>query len=377
MANPYTEGNPYIIRKRQNTTGPQLVNLGLKLYTIKNAAGGKETRLKIGDTKPGEALKIPEQTVETEGLDSFDFGKGGEQADIPADAALIEPAETGVIPGAVDLYEFGGGIESGAGLDGQIGTEGLDAFDFGGGIESGLGFGEQIGAASEVGGGIESGYGFAGQIGAETGAEAGGATIGSALGTVGSAASTAMPYIAAARIGMPILGKAMKGLPGHENSSSVMGQMAALTQKDYMRPMERLTELALTDGKPLPKWTGIFNPAGHLMKYACIIVSACTSRDSYEVNVARQFRDKHMDEVTLTGYYALCVFVVPFINKSPMFRRIVKRVIVDRLVDYGEWRMGMRPEMRYGTSRFVKRAFLGLCRHVGYGVDTILQGQEV
>jgi hypothetical protein len=382
MANPYSDGNPYITRKAPNTSGQQLANLGMKLYTLKNAAGGKETRWKIGGSKAGEPLEIPDPTTETSNL----FGKGGEQAVSPAaeEASLsafdfsgggVESAfgeQIGTETGAaaydgLSAFDLGGGIESGYGFEEQIGA----ASEAGGGIESGLGFADQIGAASEYGGGIEAGYGFAGEIGAETG----GATLSSALGTVGSAASTAMPYIALARVGMPIVGRAMKSLPGHENET-VLGQMADLTQKDYMRPMERLTELAFTGGKALPKWTGIFNPGGYLLK-RCIIVSACTSRDSYEVNVARKFRDRYMDEETLTGYYALCVFIVPFIHKHRLFKRIVKSALVDRLVDYGEWRMEMKPAMRFSTSRFVKRTFLGLCRHVGRGVDTVLEGQEV
>jgi len=105
----------------------------------------------------------------------------------------------------------------------------------------------------------------------------------------------------------------------------------------------------------------------------CIIISACTSKDSYEVNIARQFRDKYMDEKTLTGYYALCVFVVPFIKRYPLVRRIVKKALVDRLVDYGEWRLGIKPDMKYSTSGVAKKLFLGLCRHVGRGVNTVLE----
>ena len=105
----------------------------------------------------------------------------------------------------------------------------------------------------------------------------------------------------------------------------------------------------------------------------CIIISACTSKDSYEVNIARQFRDKYMDEETLTGYYALCVFVVPFIKRYPLVRRIVKKALVDRLVDYGEWRLGIKPDMKYSTSGVAKKLFLGLCRHVGRGVNTVLE----
>jgi hypothetical protein len=370
MANPYSDGNPYITRKAPNTSGQQLANLGMKLYTLKNAAGGKETRWKIGGSKAGEPLEIPDPTTETSNL----FGKGGEQASAPGAAqegfvpeGELIAKEAGNELSAFDLGDSGSladvTADSMSGVN-PMGTDGLSAFELGN-------VAGDSGALADV-----TAESLAGTDIVGSGAtEAGGATLSSALGTVGSAVSTAMPYIALARVGMPIVGRAMKSLPGHENET-VLGQMADLTQKDYMRPMERLTELAFTGGKALPKWTGIFNPGGYLLK-RCIIVSACTSRDSYEVNIARKFRDRYMDEETLTGYYSLCVFIVPFIHKHRLFKRIVKRVIVDRLVDYGEWCMEMKPAMRFATSRFVKRAFLGLCRHVGRGVDTILAGQEV
>jgi len=115
----------------------------------------------------------------------------------------------------------------------------------------------------------------------------------------------------------------------------------------------------------------------HFVRKGCIIISACTAPDSYEVNITRRFRDKYMDEETLTGYYALCVFVVPFIHKYPLFKRIVKKALVDRLVDYGEWKLGIKAGRKYLTSGAVKKVFLGLCRHIGQGVDTVLAGQEV
>ena len=37
----------------------------------------------------------------------------------------------------------------------------------------------------------------------------------------------------------------------------------------------------------------------------CIIISACTSKDSYGVEIAREFRDKYMSEYHLGGYLSL------------------------------------------------------------------------
>jgi hypothetical protein len=105
----------------------------------------------------------------------------------------------------------------------------------------------------------------------------------------------------------------------------------------------------------------------------CIIISACTSPDSYEVKIARKYRDRYMSLAELTGYYALCPYVVLHIHKHPLVKRIVKKVLVDRLVDYGEWKLGMKAEMKYRTSGAVKTMFLGLCRMIGWAVGAALQ----
>ncbi len=107
----------------------------------------------------------------------------------------------------------------------------------------------------------------------------------------------------------------------------------------------------------------------------CIIISVCTSSDSPEVEIAREFRDRYLDETTLTGYYTLCIFVVPLIKKYPIFRRLVKRIIVDRLIDYGRSKLSDCPR-RLKTSRAISKGFLALCRFIGKGVNSVLEVQH-
>lgn len=97
---------------------------------------------------------------------------------------------------------------------------------------------------------------------------------------------------------------------------------------------------------------------------SCIIISACTSPDSYEVNIAREYRDSHLSLQELVGYYALAEAIVPFMEIN-LFRRFIKRYLVDRLVDYGEVVLGYKSKLRYRSSRYVKRGFLGLCSFIG------------
>jgi len=103
---------------------------------------------------------------------------------------------------------------------------------------------------------------------------------------------------------------------------------------------------------------------------SCIIISACTSRDSYEVEIAREFRDKYMSDLHLGGYYALAHRFVPLMEKSRFLKLITKKVLVDRLVDYGEFILGYKPKPQLRTSRVITEGFLKLCAAIGMHVNT-------
>jgi len=124
----------------------------------------------------------------------------------------------------------------------EMGTPSMDTSIPGAAVES-----SPVTTGAEVGTGTTSGA-----------AEVGGATIGGVLGT-------AAPYVAAARIGMPILGGILeKYSPGEEGSSNVFQQGARITGEDYMRPIEAVTETAF--GVETPEIIDVaFNPGGYLM----------------------------------------------------------------------------------------------------------------
>jgi len=110
---------------------------------------------------------------------------------------------------------------------------------------------------------------------------------------------------------------------------------------------------------------GLFGGGG-ILGLGCIIITACTSPDSHEVNIAREYRDKWLGVITLAGYYALSHKVAPLIAKSKTFKRLVKKLLVDRLTDYFEWFLEYKPRRRLCTSRCVTKNFLGFCRAIGY-----------
>lgn len=107
----------------------------------------------------------------------------------------------------------------------------------------------------------------------------------------------------------------------------------------------------------------ILNPVSAIGK-GCIIVTACTSPDSPEVNLTREYRDKFMDADQLRGYYMIAEKVVPKIEKSPKLKYLVRRYLVDNLIEYGAFALGKANQTSL-RAELVAKAFLGLCRMVG------------
>lgn len=105
----------------------------------------------------------------------------------------------------------------------------------------------------------------------------------------------------------------------------------------------------------------------------CIIVSSCTSRYSYETDITRQVRDQYLGPITLSGYYALGGLVVPWIKKSPLIKKIIKKCLVDRLIDYGECLLRYKQKPKYRTSKIVTETFLGLCHGFGKTIEMKIQ----
>jgi hypothetical protein len=106
--------------------------------------------------------------------------------------------------------------------------------------------------------------------------------------------------------------------------------------------------------------------ASFLADAGCIIVTACTDRHSYEVEVARRYRDEKLKDDEYLGYYLIAPSVVSVIKRSRLAKRLVKRLLVDRLVDYGEWSLGMKKSRPRLMSAVVTKGFLALCRAALY-----------
>ena len=376
MNNPYLR--PTQPKQKRDPYGVtmQTAPLALKLYDIKKGGGfdwigegaTKAYDWMLKGANPGDALPLTQPTVQTPEVGPNLAIPGAEPASETAragaeglDAFNLEPVDK--------LPTYGNEIVS---ENTRALMEGLDAFDpemlskpiadiaLQESVDAGLAAGADVGM-----GGGESLLGTAG-----------GYVVGPAMAGFGTPRLVdALHKDSMENIGHNITG----GLVSHAQTAkevgsatvgglagALSGAVAGATSTSWSGP-------GAIVGGVVGAIAGLF---GAKVK-GCIVISACCGTDSYEVQVARKFRDNHMDEEQLTGYYTLCIFLVPFIQRHGWFRKLVKRALVDRLVDYGEAFMGMKGHRRYVTSKIVTGAFLGLCRHVGRGVDTVLATQEV
>lgn len=431
MANPYAKGtnpygananNPYYVV--EDTTAQKnlgsLAQLAMQAYGIKKIAsrgssstepslltkGWNKLKEVVTETPKAEPVPEPKVTLEeaTEGVEikpvSVETANTEVLEDLAEEKAYVseiplEDVAENVSTKGLEAFDLAvedaiaeqaytaGAAEATAAAEDL--TAGLDAFD--------LAVGDAI-AEGEYMGSLGSGSGWLEAESAAGGLEGAGSGAGAGSSAAGGGGGASLGLVTALIKGGMLTKDAMEQYSwrGDNPTSNDLKEYLAnssqhpvaasnlfniATPADYVLLDTGLVDRESEVGKimdiPGRIERGVMDKLGEY----CIIVSACTGRDSYEVNVARKYRDRHMSEEELTGYYTLCIFVVPFIYRYPLLRRLVKRLLVDRLVDYGEWRLDMKPEMKYLTSGVVKRAFLGLCRHVGRGVDTVLAGQEV
>jgi|GEM_PF-1207536 len=111
--------------------------------------------------------------------------------------------------------------------------------------------------------------------------------------------------------------------------------------------------------------SAILNPIGAIVGGGCIIVTACTGRDSDEVNITRQYRDTFLSPLQLRGYYALAEKVVPCMERHAGIRKSVKKYLVDKLIDYGKYRLELSDKKPDLSSVLVSKTFLALITSIG------------
>ena len=138
---------------------------------------------------------------------------------------------------------------------------------------------------------------------------------------------------------------------------------------DIMAPMRTVAERAFgvkPGGSEVINY--LANPIGEayhdFKEHVCIIVTACTDRYSPEVEITRQYRDHFLTNTDLRGYYALAEKIVPTLQHNKKVNTAVKKLLVDKLIDYGSYRLGLKNKCRL-SSRIISKLFLVTIRIIG------------
>jgi hypothetical protein len=228
---------------------------------------------------------------------------------------------------------------------------------------------EVVKAVPEAGGMVAEAV--APEVGAAAGEAAGtaGSTIGNTLGSVVSSAAPYVGYHGLRRAGQNILGGLVQKMGGGgSNAFSQFGRTISNTSNIEDIPFEWVKELGVVNAKDIEPAEWLLNPVGKVLDWvddACIIVTACTDRNSPEVNLTREYRDKFLSKGQLRGYYVIAEKIVPLLKASDKLRLFTKAKLVDRLVDYGEYKLGKKDKCKF-ISKIVSKVFLAVIAAFGF-----------
>lgn len=234
----------------------------------------------------------------------------------------------------------------------------------------GMGIAPQAVDATTGLGGVGVGAGDAGSLAGVTAESLGGTSVagsvpaGASLGGAASAGMAAAPWAAAGYAAAKFGGAALEKATG-EGESNVGSQFARTVQDPFAgigRPW--LKEMGVMEDHPwVEDAMNVLNPIGFVEdKAGCIIVTACTDRNSPEVELTREYRDRFLSPEQLRGYYMIAETILPYVKKHKTF---VKRILVDNLIEYGRYALDKTSDKPSLKSRIITRTFLYLCKAVG------------
>lgn len=285
-------------------------------------------------------------------------------------ATGITPGVGNTLQGATPLYQAPTVGET-AGLVNPVIQQAPTATQILGATESGLGSVPQIAAdsslleAAPTMTAVQEGLGYTPIVADTTlGATGLGAT---GLGTASEAIPTVLPLAETGTMGATAAGAATAaetgagiGIGGIVGAAAPYAAVANFVDRAFVRPL-------IGDNKTLKIIEDIFNPLGgltDLVEGDCIIVTACTNRDSKEVDITREYRDRFLSHSQLSGYYRLAEKVVPVLKRNDKARNKCKKWLVDRLIDYGSCRLGHKDKCRI-SSYIVSKLFLATISIIG------------
>jgi len=108
----------------------------------------------------------------------------------------------------------------------------------------------------------------------------------------------------------------------------------------------------------------------------CIIVTACHGKDSEEVNITREYRDKFLDKDTRRGYYMLAEQLVPKMETNEEYKKYIKENFVNHFIEVGKHRLGKVDEDISEESIKITDGFLNACKIIGKSVDSFKRSNE-
>jgi hypothetical protein len=231
------------------------------------------------------------------------------------------------------------------------------------GVEAGLwgAKGAGVTAAGVTGSGVTSVGGASASSNVAAYAAEGGSEIGAAGGGTSALPSTAGSYAGAAAV----------GYASYSASHAIMGDNDPLNYA-----AAGAAAGAVIGNLPGAAIGGAIGFAYGVAR-GCIIVTACTDSNSPEVEITRRYRDKFLDRDQLRGYYRIAELIVPKIENSAYWKRMVKIKLVDRLVDYGSCRLGYTKKCKI-SSFVVSKLFLATIKIVGISTTVyVRQNGEV
>lgn len=104
----------------------------------------------------------------------------------------------------------------------------------------------------------------------------------------------------------------------------------------------------------------------------CIIVTAATGKDSPEVDVTREYRDKFLTKEQLRGYYMIAEQVVPYMKQDDGVRRYIRDMLVEPLIEYGRWKLGKGEEPN-NAIKVITEQFLDACQTAGEARESYIR----
>jgi len=378
-------GTPTSPGALEDLRGAELKDLRERAY------GDEQTRLKNESIKQSqEGLDIQRTEMEQNqaaSLRNYDLAqKQIDQAEGAAKtSSMIQGAQGLITLDAVTGGTGAGLIKKGvltgaekAGSAMGLGTQTvMESTSIAGGTSAealGVGLGSaETGAATEM-------AAVTGQVAAPTVGEVAATETGATLGTVGTSAAAgegAASLGGAASAGLSALPWAVAGYYGAKLGGEILEKNAPTT---FQERMGRTMQDPLQGiGKPWAKEIfgedkyekiepvmEVLNPIGWVAKKAgCIIITACTDRNSPEVNIARQYRDHYMTIKEQRGYYRLAEKIAPLIYKYPLVKRFMYKHLVLNLIEYGKYALHKTDTTPSVVATLVTKTFLMVCGLLG------------